>query len=105
MEPEQPLARSPASASHPVPDELHQWVSQLVEEVHIDPDAVDVEGLLDLAREVAHQVLRPAVPVTTFILGYALGSSGGDRAHLEVLVHQVHELTRAWGQRQGQGKS
>ena len=105
MEPEQPLARSTASAGDPVPYELHRWVSRLVEEVHIDPDAVDMEELLALAREVAHQVLRPAVPVTTFILGYALGSSGGDRAHLEVLVHQVRALTRAWGQRQGLGQS
>ncbi|MGB8385492.1 MAG: DUF6457 domain-containing protein [Dermatophilaceae bacterium] len=71
-------------------------MSRLVSEVHVDPAVVDVEGLLDLARDVAHQVLRPAVPVTTFILGYALGSSGGDRARLEALVHQVQSLTRAW---------
>jgi molybdopterin-guanine dinucleotide biosynthesis protein A len=34
-------------------------------------------ALLDLARAAAHGVARPAAPLTTFLVGYALGGSGG----------------------------
>jgi hypothetical protein len=37
----------------------------------LDGDAQRV--VLDVAREVAHNVLRPAAPVTTFLLGVAVG--------------------------------
>jgi Domain of unknown function (DUF6457) len=30
--------------------------------------------ILDLARDVAHQVERPAAPVTSFVLGLAVGA-------------------------------
>ena len=33
--------------------------------------------VLDLAREAAHGVARPAAPLTTFLAGYALGTEGG----------------------------
>ena len=33
--------------------------------------------LLDVTREVAHGVARPAGPLSTFVLGLALGSGGG----------------------------
>lgn len=99
-EPDDPLASSTAPAD-PLPGGLHEWVSRVVEQLQVDPDVVDVDGLLYLAREVGHQVLRPAVPVTTFILGYALGSGRRDRARLEVLVGEVQALIREWDQDQG----
>lgn len=34
-------------------------------------------ALLDLARVAAHEVARPAAPLTTFLAGYALGIGGG----------------------------
>lgn len=71
---------------------LHRWVATLVEELDVSPDAIDVDLLLDLARDVAHQVARPAVPVTTFLLGYAVAAAGGDRAALEQLSVRVGEL-------------
>jgi hypothetical protein len=43
-------------------------------EFSIDPASVDVRRILDLARDVAHQVDRPAAPVTAFLLGLAIGA-------------------------------
>ncbi|MGV1030422.1 MAG: DUF6457 domain-containing protein [Dermatophilaceae bacterium] len=37
-----------------------QWVAQLFETLGVDPQVVDVERLLDVTREVAHGVVRPA---------------------------------------------
>ena len=45
--------------------------------------------VLDLAREAAHGVARPAAPLTTFLAGYALGAEGG----LERLPALVESLS------------
>ena len=50
--------------------------------------------VLDLAREAAHGVARPAAPLTTFLAGYALGTEGGlDR--LTALVDSLSAAARA----------
>lgn len=52
--------------------------------------------VLDLAREAAHGVARPAAPLTTFLAGYALGAEGGlDR--LTALVDSLGAAARARG--------
>ena len=43
------------------------------------PGQVPVPVVLDLARDVAHQVLRPGAPVTAYLLGLAVGR-GADPA-------------------------
>lgn len=47
--------------------------------------------VLDLAREAAHGVARPAAPLTTFLAGYALGAEGG----LDRLASLVFDLSAA----------
>jgi hypothetical protein len=47
--------------------------------------------VLDLAREAAHAVARPAAPLTTFLAGYALGAEGG----LDRLADLVFDVTAA----------
>ena len=50
--------------------------------------------VLDLAREAAHGVARPAAPLTTFLAGYALGTEGGlDR--LTALVDRLSTAAQA----------
>ena len=56
---------------------LDDWVAALAAELDVDPAAVDVRHLLDVARDAAHQVDRPAAPLTTFLVGYAAGLRGG----------------------------
>lgn len=52
--------------------ELEQWVTTARDELGLS-DPVDLELLLDVARDVAHGVERRAAPVTTFLLGMAVG--------------------------------
>ena len=56
--------------------ELKQWLTALSTElgtsdVTMDDDAVNT--LLDLARDSAHEVERLAAPLTTFLVGVAVG--------------------------------
>lgn len=81
----------------PVGPELYRWVALLVDELGVDPSAVDVEAILDVAREAATAVARPAVPVTGFLLGYAVARTGGDRAAFERVAARVTELAAGWG--------
>ena len=62
-----------------MPDEtraLYRWLTTATEAVDtggltLDEDAVRV--LLDLARDAAHNTVRPAAPLTTFLAGVAVG--------------------------------
>ena len=55
-------------------NELDRWIGQVQEALDLTamrPDERKV--VLDLARDVAHGVLRPAAPVSAYLLGLAVG--------------------------------
>lgn len=54
---------------------LSIWLAELAEglDLDLDLDEDGVHALLDLARDAAHQVTRPAAPLTTFMVGVAVG--------------------------------
>lgn len=58
-------------------DELDAWVTELAAALGVDASAVDRALLLDVARDAAHNVARPAAPLTTFLVGLAAGRHGG----------------------------
>ncbi|HEY9373868.1 NTP transferase domain-containing protein, partial [Streptomyces sp.] len=56
---------------------LDEWITAVKDELGIELD-VDTGVLLDLARDAAHGVARPAAPLTTFLVGYAAARAGAD---------------------------
>lgn len=52
---------------------LDRWVAAACAELDLPVAEVQVPVVLDLARDVAHQVLRPGAPVTAYLLGVAVG--------------------------------
>jgi hypothetical protein len=52
---------------------LDEWVIQVSAVLRLPPDSVDTRAVLDLARDVAHGVERPAAPVTAYLAGLAVG--------------------------------
>lgn len=52
---------------------MNDWIAQASAALGISPD-VDVDGILDVARDAAHAVARPAAPVTTYLMGYAVAN-------------------------------
>jgi hypothetical protein len=58
---------------------LTDWLAEACAELGVEPSEVDAKLVLDLARDVAHNVERPAAPVTAYLLGLAVGR-GADPA-------------------------
>jgi hypothetical protein len=52
---------------------LEQWTAAVCADLDIDAGMVDMKAVLDLAREVAHNVDRPAAPLTAYLVGVAVG--------------------------------
>lgn len=57
---------------------LSSWSERLCDALGLDLE-VEIDPILDLARDAAHAVERPAAPLTTFLVGYAAGSRGGSQ--------------------------
>jgi hypothetical protein len=52
---------------------LDEWTAEVCAALGLEPGAVDPTLVLDLAREVAHGVARPAAPLTAYLVGLAVG--------------------------------
>lgn len=57
---------------------LAAWAHRLIDELDLDGIDVDVDGVLRLAGVVAHSIVRPAAPLTTFIVGFAAGRASAE---------------------------
>jgi len=74
---------------------LHDWIDELCDVLDVEVD-VDEALVLDLARDAAHNVERPAAPITTFLLGYAAAGTGGDPDKIERLAAAAQDLALRW---------
>ncbi|MBM7506062.1 NTP transferase domain-containing protein [Agromyces aurantiacus] len=83
-----------ADSQHPAI--LDEWVAEAAAIAGIDPADVPIGTLLDLARRAAHGVARPAAPVTTFVLGLAIGS-GRSADDLTTLADRLGALAEQRG--------
>ena len=52
----------------------------------------EIEAILELARDAAHGVERPAAPLTTFLVGYAAGLRGGSAVDIADCIDIATEL-------------
>lgn len=69
---------------------LDEWITAVKDELGIDLD-VDTGLLLDLARDAAHGVARPAAPLTTFLVGYAAAKASGDGGGPEAVAEAARK--------------
>ena len=75
---------------------LHDWIDELCDALDIDAE-FDESLVLDVARDAAHNVERPAAPITTYLLGYAAAIHEADPERLERLAGAAIELAEKWG--------
>jgi Domain of unknown function (DUF6457) len=73
---------------------LADWLDAVRAELGITAD-FDRDALLDVTRDVAHGVARPAAPLTAFVMGCAVGAG----ADLDRVVKQVSALAAGWPER------
>lgn len=74
---------------------LTDWVDRLTQELGLDLK-LDLDEILDLARDAAHGVDRPAAPLTTFLVGYAAAQRGGGPAEVTRCAQAATALVATW---------
>jgi len=74
---------------------LEEWTAAVVAELGL---AVipDRDVVLDLARDVAHGVARPAAPLTTYLAGLAVGAGQDARD----VAARISRLAEDWAPRE-----
>lgn len=78
---------------------LEEWVGAVCRELDIADLVVPAAmqpRVLDLARDVAHDVARPAAPLTAYLLGLAAGRHGDPEAVAGELTERIRLLTEGW---------
>ncbi|MEU9337762.1 NTP transferase domain-containing protein [Streptomyces sp. NPDC048290] len=76
---------------------LEEWITAVKDELGIDLD-VDFRALLDVARDAAHGVARPAAPLTTFLVGYAAAQAGGGPEAVAEASRKATALALRWAE-------
>ncbi len=71
-----------------------RWLDVVASELGVEA-TVDEAALLRTAREVAHRVERKATPLTTFLIGVAIGRNQID-AELAEVCARVTTLAQQW---------
>ena len=74
---------------------LHDWIDELCDVLDLETE-VDEGLILDLARDVAHNVERKATPISTYLLGYAAGLSGARPEQIEQMAARTQALALGW---------
>ncbi|GAA1093748.1 DUF6457 domain-containing protein [Nocardiopsis composta] len=80
---------------------LVEWARLVSAELDLpeEMDKADVDRILDLAKDAAHSVARPAAPLTAFLMGIAVGR-GADPAETAAALSRL-ALAQADGGGQG----
>lgn len=81
--------------------QLQEWLNRVAEELQIPNDVVIPGPILAMTKDVAHGVIRPGAPTSSYLVGVALGLSMAEHAddgkastteRLQDLTHRVSEL-------------
>lgn len=75
---------------------LEDWTRAVVRELGLDEAVLDRDLVLDLARDVAHGVARPAAPLTTYLVGLAAGRAGGSTEATRAVAARIAGLAAEW---------
>lgn len=73
-----------------------EWIAAVSAELGVSPD-VSVDAILDVARVAAHEIERPAAPVTTYLLGQAVAAG----MPIEEAVARIAALADGWASDEG----
>ncbi|MFB9840358.1 DUF6457 domain-containing protein [Actinoallomurus acaciae] len=80
---------------------LDEWIRAACAELGIDPADVHRDLILDVARDVAHGVARPAAPLTAYLMGLAVGRG----APVRDAAARLTEMAESWPGRSGPGSA
>jgi hypothetical protein len=79
------------------PEALDAWSDALREHFGLQAGDIPISLILDLARDVAVGVARPAAPLSTFVAGLVAGRAGGSSTDAAAAVAAISEMAAGWG--------
>jgi len=76
---------------------MNEWLQEVIRALDLSEVAPsisesDLAAILDVARHAAHEVERPAAPVTTYLMGMAV-ARGSD---IQEVSRTIENLAKAW---------
>jgi Domain of unknown function (DUF6457) len=71
---------------------LERWTEVVCLEFGLPAESVDARVILDMARDVAHGVDRPAAPLTAYMLGLAVAQGHP----LQDAAARLSEIASGW---------
>ena len=77
-------------------NELDEFIRTTCQALGVDRTVVDRDLILELTKDVAHNVTRPAAPISAFIVGLAAGRAGGDVDAVRAAVTKVAALAAGY---------
>ncbi|MCP2636402.1 DUF6457 domain-containing protein [Microbacterium sp. HD4P20] len=80
------------------PEALDAWAAALRERFGLAEADVPVAAVLDLTRDVANGVARPAAPLGAFVAGLVAGRAGTDPAEIRAALDAVAAAAAGWDQ-------
>ena len=87
---------SPSPTRTLPPEALNEWAAALRAEFELTPEQLPIAAILDLARDVAVGVARPAAPFSAFAAGLAAGLSGGNPESTAAALASTTALAADW---------
>jgi hypothetical protein len=79
---------------------LDEWIQAACEELGLDVGEIHRDLILDVARDVAHGVARPAAPLTAYLMGLAVGRG----APIRDAAARITEMAEGWNDRPSQAE-
>jgi len=79
---------------------MNKWLQEVVTALELEEIAPslgesDLTAILDVARHAAHEVERPAAPITTYLMGMVV-ARGGDLADIS---RTIESLAKSWAEK------
>ncbi len=78
---------------------MDQWTAAVCADLGLDSSDADLRAVLDLTRDVARGVARPAAPVTAYLVGGAVGRG----LALPAAAGRISALVAGWAGDDGEG--
>lgn len=69
-----------------------EWIKVLIKKFNLDESILNSDEILNLTREVAHNIERKAAPLTTFLLGYLAGKVNLSRDEISQKISDIESL-------------
>jgi len=83
-------------SQHLPPEALDEWADALRERFGLSQEDVPIALILNLAKDVADGVARPAAPFSAFVAGLVAGRAGGSVDDIREATGAVSELASTW---------